>query len=64
MDIGRRNGGGSLWILGSYFTTWRSVDEHPVGNSRRRSGIGGPGMYSIDARLFGWRRIDVPDRMG
>jgi putative oxidoreductase len=22
----------------------------------------GPGAWSIDARLFGWRRIDPPDR--
>jgi hypothetical protein len=22
----------------------------------------GPGGWSIDARLFGWRRIDIPDR--
>jgi len=22
----------------------------------------GPGAYSIDARLFGWKRIDVRDR--
>jgi putative oxidoreductase len=21
----------------------------------------GPGAYSVDARIFGWRRIDVPD---
>jgi putative oxidoreductase len=22
----------------------------------------GPGGYSVDARLFGWKRIDIPDR--
>jgi hypothetical protein len=22
----------------------------------------GPGLWSIDARLFGWRRIEVPPR--
>ena len=22
----------------------------------------GPGAWSVDARLFGWKRIDVPDR--
>lgn len=22
----------------------------------------GPGAYSVDARLFGWKRIDIPDR--
>ncbi len=22
----------------------------------------GPGAYSIDARLFGWKRIEIPDR--
>jgi uncharacterized membrane protein YphA (DoxX/SURF4 family) len=24
----------------------------------------GPGVWSVDARLFGWRRIDVRDREG
>jgi uncharacterized membrane protein YphA (DoxX/SURF4 family) len=24
----------------------------------------GPGAWSIDARLFGWKRIDLPDREG
>lgn len=22
----------------------------------------GPGAYSVDAHLFGWKRIDIPDR--
>ena len=22
----------------------------------------GPGVWSVDARLFGWRRIEIPDR--
>ena len=22
----------------------------------------GPGAYSVDARLFGWKRIDIPNR--
>jgi putative oxidoreductase len=22
----------------------------------------GPGAWSVDARLFGWKRIDIPDR--
>lgn len=22
----------------------------------------GPGAYSVDARLFGWKRIDIPER--
>ena len=25
-------------------------------------GLLGPGAWSVDARLFGWRRIDVRDR--
>jgi putative oxidoreductase len=25
-------------------------------------GLVGPGAWSVDARLFGWRRIDVRDR--
>jgi uncharacterized membrane protein YphA (DoxX/SURF4 family) len=24
----------------------------------------GPGAWSIDARLFGWRRLNIPDRNG
>lgn len=24
----------------------------------------GPGGWSVDARLFGWKRIDIPDRKG
>jgi putative oxidoreductase len=24
----------------------------------------GPGAWSVDARLFGWKRIDIPDRKG
>ena len=24
----------------------------------------GPGAWSVDARLFGWKRIDPPDRKG
>lgn len=24
----------------------------------------GPGVWSVDARLFGWRRIEIPDRPG
>jgi uncharacterized membrane protein YphA (DoxX/SURF4 family) len=24
----------------------------------------GPGVWSLDARLFGWRRISIPDRRG
>jgi putative oxidoreductase len=24
----------------------------------------GPGAYSVDARLFGWKRIDIGDRKG
>jgi putative oxidoreductase len=22
----------------------------------------GPGIWSVDARLFGWKRVDIPDR--
>jgi putative oxidoreductase len=22
----------------------------------------GPGVWSVDARLFGWKRVDIPDR--
>jgi len=23
----------------------------------------GPGAWSVDARLFGWKRLDIPDRL-
>jgi hypothetical protein len=24
----------------------------------------GPGLWSVDARLFGWKRVDIPDQRG
>jgi uncharacterized membrane protein YphA (DoxX/SURF4 family) len=44
-----------------------AVNEHPVlglltGTMAVALAMLGPGRWSIDARLFGWRRIDVPGR--
>jgi uncharacterized membrane protein YphA (DoxX/SURF4 family) len=44
-----------------------AVNEHPVlglltGTMAVALAMLGPGRWSIDARLFGWRRIHVPGR--
>ena len=48
---------------------WKAISQPgEIGSGVLLSAIGaamallGPGMYSVDAKLFGWKRIDLGDR--
>jgi putative oxidoreductase len=50
-----------LWNVasGQPFDTWANILLATIGASLA---LVGPGAWSLDARLFGWKRIDVRDR--
>jgi putative oxidoreductase len=51
-----------LWIAFSrYGDPWMHILLAALGASLA---LIGPGAWSVDARLFGWKRIDIPDRKG
>ncbi len=49
-----------LWIaLSRYGDPWVHV---LLGTLGAALALIGPGAWSVDARLFGWKRIEIPDR--
>jgi len=50
----------ALWkILSRPGDPWACIFMATIGASLA---LLGPGAWSVDSRLFGWKRIDVPDR--
>ena len=50
---------GALWNVFSSGDPWRWIMLATLGAALA---LIGPGAWSIDARLFGWRRLEIRDR--
>jgi putative oxidoreductase len=52
----------ALWhLFGKSGEPWSCILLATIGTALAMIG---PGVWSLDARLFGWRRILIPDRQG
>jgi putative oxidoreductase len=49
----------ALWNVFVFSSGWRWIMLATLGAALA---LIGPGAWSIDARLFGWRRLEIPDR--
>ena len=49
----------ALWNVFSFGDPWRWIMLATLGAALA---LTGPGAWSIDAHLFGWRRLDIRDR--
>jgi uncharacterized membrane protein YphA (DoxX/SURF4 family) len=49
----------ALWNVFVFSFGWRWIMLATLGAALA---LIGPGAWSIDARLFGWRRLEIPDR--
>ena len=52
-------GGGGRGSMNLYFTAYRPLGKYFFAMGAALELVG-PGAWSVDARLFGWKRIDVP----
>jgi putative oxidoreductase len=51
----------ALWDLCSSGNSWRWILQATLGAALA---LIGPGAWSIDAHLFGWKRLEIRDRKG
>jgi uncharacterized membrane protein YphA (DoxX/SURF4 family) len=51
----------ALWNIFTLDQPWRWILLATIGLALA---LIGPGAWSVDARLFGWKRIEIPGRAG